>query len=148
MPTDIDNIIGQFPHPTIPAIRDAPTYENISFTNIMLNANATSIHTNLGDDKQGHLSLPISASQYAKVSSVTFVPPINPGVTAVISDDATATQTRSITAAHKADTRVWRQYTAVEKALNHQLITVHNPMYIRVLRNLLTGFTGVNIRQI
>ena len=148
MPTDIDNIIGQFLHPAIPAIRDAPTYEHISFTNIMLNTNAASIHTNLGDGKQGYLSLTISASQYAKVLSVTFVPPTNPGVTAVISDNATATQTRSITAAHKADTRAWQQYTVVEKALSQQLITVHNSMYIRVLRNLLTGFTGVNIRQI
>ena len=148
MPTDIDSIIGQFPHPTIPTISDAPTYENISVTNIMLNANAASIHSNLGDGKQGHLSLTISASQYAKVSTVTFVPPTNPGVTAVISDNATAAQIRSITAAHKADTHAWQQYTAVEKALSQQLIAVYNPMYIRALRNRLTGFAGVNTRQI
>ena len=49
MPTDIDNTIGQFPHPTIPAISDARTYEKKSATNIMLKANTASIHTNLGD---------------------------------------------------------------------------------------------------
>ena len=119
----------------------------------MINVNAASIHTNLGDVKQGHLSLTISASQYTKVSSVTFVPPTNPGVTAVISDNATAAQIRSITAApSNSGTQVgrhaWQQYTAVEKAPSQQLIAVYNPMYIRALPNRLTGFAGVNIRQI
>ena len=46
MSIDIDGIIDQFMCPIIPVISEAPTYQNIAETNIMLNVNATSIHFN------------------------------------------------------------------------------------------------------
>ena len=52
MPTDIDGIIGQFSHPTISVINESSTYQGIAETNIMLNINTTSIHSNLKDGKQ------------------------------------------------------------------------------------------------
>ena len=43
---------------------------------------------------------------------------------------------------------VWQQYTAVEKVFSHQLIAVYDPIYLRALRNDLTGFAGITTRQI
>ena len=44
-------------------------YYDIAETNIMLNANAALIHSNLGYCKQGHLILTISVAQCNKVST-------------------------------------------------------------------------------
>ena len=114
----------------------------------MLNSNAASIHSNLGDDKQGHLTLTVSPTQYTTVSVVAFVPPTNTGVTSIIPDKSGAAQIRSITSQHKADMYIWQQYIAVERALSQQLIVVYDPMHIRALRNRLTGFTGITTRQL
>ena len=77
MSIDIDGIIDQFMCPIIPVISEAPTYQNIAETNIMLNVNATSIHSNLGYGKQGRLILIISGAQYNNKSTAPFVKLIN-----------------------------------------------------------------------
>jgi hypothetical protein len=43
------DILEGFPHPTITPVIGIPTYESIAEINLKLNANAASVHSNLGD---------------------------------------------------------------------------------------------------
>ena len=45
----IENIIVNFPHPTLTPCEGEPTFQNISNLHLELNANAASIHSNLGE---------------------------------------------------------------------------------------------------
>jgi hypothetical protein len=46
--SDIDKVVDGFPHPTIYPITGMPNYEALSELNLKLNANASSVHSNLG----------------------------------------------------------------------------------------------------
>jgi hypothetical protein len=48
----------------IPAIEGPPSYETIMDTTCLLNANAASIHSELGGGNYGHLALTISVASY------------------------------------------------------------------------------------
>jgi hypothetical protein len=79
MTTSVEKLVESFPHPHIPAIEGPPNYETITDITRLLNANAASIHSELGGGNYGHLVLTISAASYAKLSPVACVPPANPG---------------------------------------------------------------------
>jgi hypothetical protein len=90
MTTSVKKLVKSFPHPHIPAVEGTPNYETIIYITRLLNANAASIHSELGGGNYGHLALTISAASYATLSPVAFVPPANPGTTPVIPPLATA----------------------------------------------------------
>ena len=77
MSIDIDGIIDQFMCPIIPVISEAPTYQNIAGTNIILNTNAASVHSNLRDGKHRNLISKISDAPYNKIPTKPFAKPTN-----------------------------------------------------------------------
>ena len=69
----------------------------------MLNADAASIHSNLGNYKQGCLISTISEAQYNKTSTTPFVKPINPPTQPILADKATLAERENIPRIHKSD---------------------------------------------
>jgi hypothetical protein len=123
-------------------------YKTITDITRLLNANAASIHSELGGGNYGHLALTISAASYATLSPVAFVPPANPGTTPVIPPLATATIIGQTVREHDESLRLWRQYNNVNAALKQQLIGSISNIYIRTLQNRHTGFANVSTREV
>ena len=63
--TSVDSLIEIFPHPIISLIQGLPTYKAITDITRLLNANAASVHSELGGRALGHLALTISPAVYA-----------------------------------------------------------------------------------
>jgi hypothetical protein len=83
------DILEGFPHPTITPVIGIPTYESIAEINLKLNANAASVHSNLGDGAHGLLALAIDPAVYNTISLDPFVPPANPGANPVLPHNST-----------------------------------------------------------
>jgi hypothetical protein len=147
MPTDIDNIVNGFPHPTIVPINGVPTFETLADLNLQLNANAASVQSNLGDGQLGLLFLTVSPAEYTTLSNHAFIPPNNPGSAPNIPGGSTAAQITEFVRQHTSDTKIFNEYLATDKALKQQVIGAVNAMYLRTLRHRITGFANVTTRQ-
>ena len=148
MPSDIDNIVDGFPHPTVLPITGVPTYESIAELNLQLNANAASVQSNLGDGLLGLLYLTITPAEYNTLSMNIFVPPANPGAAPRIPAGATEVQTAEIIRQHKANLQLFKEYLSTDKALKQQIIGAVPAMYLRTMRNRITGFANVTTNEL
>ena len=75
MPTLIAKIGEGFPFLHIACILEVHTYDLLAALHLKLNANAASVHSNLGDGLLGLLFLTISPAVYNTLSVVPFAPP-------------------------------------------------------------------------
>jgi hypothetical protein len=148
MTTSVEKLVESFPHPDIPAIEGPPNYKTITDITRLLNANAASIHSELGGGNYGHLALTISAASYTTLSPVAFVPPANPGTTPVIPPLATAVIIGQTVCEHDESLQLWRQYNNVNAALKQQLISSISNIYIQTLQDRHTGFANVFTREL
>ena len=81
--------MGYLPSPIIDPIVGTPDYESITDIHLKLNSNAASVQSNLGCGTLGLLFLTFSPDFYATLSTIVFVPPVNPGPEPNIPTDAT-----------------------------------------------------------
>jgi hypothetical protein len=95
----------------------------------------------------GLLALTVSVAVYNTLSNIPFVPPVNPGPTAIIPAVATAAQISNLCRLHAEALNRFREYLATDKALKQQLITAIQPIYLLALSHRITGFANVTTRQ-
>jgi hypothetical protein len=148
MATTVESLIKSFPHPTVPTTEGPPTYKSITNILQILNANAASVHSELGGGALGHLSLTVSTAVYATLSATPFEAPTNPGVTPTIPTCTTNTDARIMICNHREALRLWREYQNVDAALKQQLISAVSRIYLRTLQHRHTGFANVTTRQL
>jgi len=73
------NITSAFPHPSLTPSTSRPSYATLTIWQKELSGNAASVSSHLGEGRQGHLALTISAAKYLAITgNVSFVPPVNP----------------------------------------------------------------------
>ena len=148
MPDTIENIVDSFPHPTLTPIEGIPTFATICQLQLELNSNASSVHSNLGDDQLGLLYLTVSQATYNELSNVPFVPPVNPGPVPSIRGGATAREAADERINHAEEKRLFKEYIATEKALKSQIIQAVDDLYIKALKHRITGYANVSTRDI
>ena len=146
--TSIDKIIEGFPYPTLPKINGEPTYATIAEVHQKLNANAASVHSNLGCGTLGHLWLTLKPEIYNTLTATPFEPPENPGPQPVIPERATAPQIASIRFHYQADQLLFQKYTNVEQALKSQLVAAVDEVFIQSLRNKYVGYSNHSTKDI
>jgi hypothetical protein len=146
-PPSIEDYITGFPHPIINKIQGMPSYETIAEVQRDLNANAASIETTLGGGTLGYLALTVAPAVYNTLSNVPFVAPLNPGYIPVIPPNSTAALIAEIVRRHSEERRVWLEYISVGKALRQQLLSAVDDIYVRSLRDRITGFANVSVWQ-
>ena len=141
-----DSVTLNFTHPVLPPLTERPTYQTIAALNLMLNANAASVHSNRGDGIHGLLILTVSAAVYQTTTGMNFVPPTNPGIHPTIPTNADAVQLAHATREHNARLQEWKQFIATDNALKQQLFNAIPDIYLATLRNPVTGFSRVTTR--
>ena len=141
-------MIKCFPHPTIMRVNGVPTYETIKMVQRMLSVKASSVHSNIGDIMNGLLSLTVTADVYATVSTIAFVVPANLGPQPAIPPVATGSQISELVRQHKELLQIWKEHLNMDKALHQQLLVIFDNMYLKSLRNRMTGFANVTTMQL
>jgi len=144
----IDKIIESFPHTSITRICGLPTCDFISAAHLQLNSNAASIHSHRGNGKLGLLFLTLKLEVYNTLSTIEFIPPVNPGPEPIIPDSSTGPAIAEIRRAHQEQYAEYLQYDQVDKALKSILIAAVDEAYIRSLRHKYVGFANVTTLQI
>jgi hypothetical protein len=146
MTLTIEDYIAGFPYPLIPKIQGLPTYESIAEVQRLLNANAASVETTLGGGLLGYLSLTVTAAVYGTHSGgIAFVAPANPGHVPIIAAGTTQFNMAELVRQHTENKRLWLEYQTVGKALRQQAISAIDDIYLRTLRNPITGYATVTV---
>ena len=143
-----EKIRESFPNPTIPKIHGTPHYFSISNAQAPLNENATSVYSSCGNPALGHYILSASDAKYLLRACIDFIIPFNPGVQPVVAPGSTDAQISHVKREHEESTQEFRLFKAVDNALKNQLVNAIDDIYIKDLRDRVTGFSTRSVREI
>ena len=143
-----DKIIEGFPHPTVSPIVGQPSYETLKTLKLFLSTNAASVISHLGNGALGLLWLIVSDAVYNALSTVPFIPPINPGPIPIIPALSTGPVIASLTATHERESKIFHEYNNTDKALKQLLLSVVDDMFTRALKNRFIGYANVSTKQL
>ena len=96
----------------------------------------------------GHYILTASDAKYPLCTGIAFIIPFNPGVHPVVAPGATDTQIAHAKREHEESVRKFRLFKAVDNALKKQLVNAIDDIYIKDLRDRVTGFATHSVRDI
>ena len=116
MPSSIKKIVYGFPFPTINLTVRTPNYKSIADIHIKLDSNAASVLSNLGCGTLGLLFLTVSPAVYATLSTLVFVPPVNPGPEPNIPTGATGAAIADLRYQHAEAIKIFTDYENTENA--------------------------------
>eukprot|EP00957_Ditylum_brightwellii_P075488 5737579-Ditylum_brightwellii.AAC.1 len=74
----VEEIISDFPNPTVPKVTGEPTYEVVHTIHKILQENAASVHSNLGGGALGHLALVLTPGYYQQAVGHVLNAPNHP----------------------------------------------------------------------
>jgi hypothetical protein len=147
----VKDVMTSFPHPVLPIVQGDPDYQTIHATRKFLQANSRAIDTHLGGGTLGHLGLIISDASYAMISPTTYagpplwITPQAPG-RAPATTDGTAAQISAARHIWEEDVQTYRTCTTVQQALEKQIISVFEPMYLDILNDNMVGNANISAR--
>lgn len=127
-----DKILDSFPNPTIQPIIGKPMYESRR-VHLKLNYNATSVQSHLSNGRIGLLALSVTSVVFNTLSHIHFIAPRNPGLNDIIPPNQTAAQIFAIHQTHEADSFLYKQYDATDKALNQLLLGTVDDMFLSTI---------------
>ena len=148
MMTAQHHIISGFPHPTIPPVIGTPTCETIAELHLLLNANAASAQSHLGNGELGLLAaLTVSVAVFNTLSAVAFVNPNNPGPTPIVPLRTNVANPAIIVRNHATNLVVFREWVATDSALKQQITGSVNIVFLSTLSHRITGFASLTTCQ-
>ena len=137
------------PNPVLTKIIGCPTYRTIHIIHMELNANATTVPSNLsnhGNGTLGHLRLVVNATTYSTRSGGTvFVEPANPGTQAPRANGATQIQITEDNRRYDRDTIEYALYNSTGDILKHQLLQAVEDVYTKALKERDMGYGRVPV---
>ena len=119
--TNIDYVDTYFEFPTLTKIHGEPTYFQLKELKNELKSNATSVTTDLGGGRHGHLGLVLTPTEYLAVSTTAYNRPTHPG-SLTIEPGTTQHEATRLQNEHEEAVRLFRETIDVEKALIKQLV--------------------------
>jgi len=148
MSSAVDKLIGSMPYPILTRIEGVPSYEDIKILNDELTGNAVTITTNLGDGLVGYARLTLTAAVYANISLHAWVPPVNPGIQALIPAGSTSPQITALNRSFDKNFAIYADFIAVGNALKKQLLAAVNDIYLCTLKMPYIGYGNVTVLQL
>jgi hypothetical protein len=148
----VEDIMASFPHPVIPTVQGETDYQTIHATRKFLQANSRAIDTHLGGGTLGHLGLIISDASYAMIDPTAAAGPTlwtNPQAPGrpPSNTDGTADQISAARHIWEEDVQTYWTYTSVQQALKKQIISVFEPMYLEILKDIMVGYANISARD-
>ena len=139
----IDYASSYFKYKTPTPIRGEPTHKSLKRLKMELQANASSVETDLGGGNHGYLGLVLTDQEYATIPhTAPFIPPNYPPALN-IPTDATPIQALQLKDEHQEAKRLYLECKNVEKALLRHIQDAIEEKYLESLvddyTNLLNG---------
>ena len=139
----IDYASSYFKYKTPTPIRGEPTHKSLKRLKLELQANASSVETDLGGGNHGYLGLILTDQEYATIPhTAPFVPPTYPAALNIPSD-ATQIQALQLKDEHQEAKRLYLECKNVEKASLRHIQDAIEEKYLESLvdeyTNLLNG---------
>jgi hypothetical protein len=82
----VDEMVSGFWNTVLPLVTVEPTFEDITKTQKVLNANSITIPSLSGGGRHGHLGLIMTVKEYAAISPTHFRITVDPGPIAHLAD--------------------------------------------------------------
>ena len=135
MPSSIERIVDRFPFPTINPIIGTPYYESITDIHLKLNSNVASVQSNLGCGTLSLLFLTVLPIVYSTLSTIAFVPPVNPVPEPSIPTGTTGAVISDLRYRHIEATKIFTKYENTDKSLCQILLASTVELYVRYVRH-------------
>jgi hypothetical protein len=148
----VKDVMASFPHPVLPTVQGEPDYQTIHATREFLQANSRAIDTHLGGGTLGQLGLIISDASYPMIAPTTDASPTlwkspqAPG-RAPANMDGTEAQISATRHIWEQTVQAYRTCTSVQQALEDQIISVFEPMYLDILNYNMVGYATISARD-
>jgi hypothetical protein len=147
----VEDVIESLPHAILPTVQGDTDYQTIHAIRKLLQANSRTIDTHLGGGTLRHLGLIVSDASYAMIAPATDAGPmisLSPKAPGRAPDNTDGTAAQISAARHiwKEEVQTYGTYTYVQQALNKQIITIFEPMYLDVLNDNMVGFANISAR--
>ena len=143
----VEDLTNTFPTQLTPIV-GIPTYATLKTLKDQLKANSASVPTTLGGGNHGYLGLIHLPATYATISPTAFVEPAYPGQHPAIPAGTNAANTSAIVRLRTEDTRQWHECKNVSTALNNQLLSAVEDIYVRALHDHHVGYMKQSIRNL
>ena len=148
----IDYASSYFKYKTPTPIRGEPTHKSLKRLKLELQANASSVETDLGGGNHGYLGLVLTDQEYAIIPNTQpFIAPQYPQPL-VITANAAQIQALQLKEQHEEQKRIYLECKNVEKALLRHMQEAAEERYIRSLvdeyANFLTGDVPTNLEYL
>jgi hypothetical protein len=140
------DVTTNFPNPVLTPIGTTtvkPNWTSLHLLQRQINANASSIHSNLGGGRNGHLALTIDAATYLAVAGVAFAVPPAPPDDPVLPANPTGPIITEANRLHLVAQKAFQRYHDADKALVRQIIAATPPTYIEALNDPDYGYANV-----
>ena len=137
-----------FPFHHVSPIVGQPTYGSLAELHLKLNANAESVHSNLGNGLLDLLYLTISLTVYGTLSVEYFIPPTNPGAAANAPHDVSGPTAANLRHSYQIQLDLFNGYGNTDKALKKILFGAIDEIYIWSLRNKYAGYQNHTTQNI
>lgn len=135
MLSNIDYLLNYFEHPTLTKICGEPTYDTLQRLHNELKFNAASVPTMLGGRPHGHFGLVVSLARYALISIIPcYVRPPPPQML-ILPPNITDQIAMIYRDNHGEHVRIFCKVTAVEKALQQQIVADVEQAFLQPLQN-------------
>ena len=141
--------------PEVPQkIHGMPTYNSLKQLRQTIKTNAASVDTIYGGGLHGHLGLVVQPNVYnllvppANANTNSWTDPVHPGLVPAYPPNAADDVRDTIKEAHKEQLRCWKLCGQVNKALQQQILSCIDHIYIRALRHAHTGYANVHVRDL
>ena len=145
IPSDIKAIVDTFPYPSVPSIQGLPIYSTIKELHLKLNANAASVQS---DGNNGLIYLTVTDEIYNTLLDVPFIESTNPGIVPTFPQHASTCLQMEIRQDFDENRRVFNQVNNTDKTLKQLLISAVDNMFIKVLKNPISGYSNVTTKQV
>lgn len=140
------DVTSNFPNPVLTPIGTTtvkPNWTSLHLLQREINANASSIYSNLGGGLHGHLTLTIDANAYLALAGVAFAVPIAPPDDPVLPANPTGPQITEANRIHLSAQKAFQRYHDADKALVRLIIAATPPAYIDALNDPDYGYATV-----
>jgi hypothetical protein len=149
----LEDIVASFPHPILTTVQGETDYQTIHVIWKSLQANARAIYTHLGGGALGHLDIIVSDAAYAIITPtgengpILCVNPTSPGRAPAVLDQGTAAKFSAARHSWEEAVLTFCTFNTVQQALQKQIITVFEPIYLDILNDDMVGFANITARE-
>jgi hypothetical protein len=135
-------LIGGFPHSSLPKVIGEPTFEDLKVIRRLLNTNAMSVSSYEGGGRHGHLGIIMTNEEYFAIAVDVFPVPNNPGPSATVVAGMTAALIVETTRLHREATQVYRTYHNVDQDIKKLIIKSFDDAYLNALSDEIVGYAN------